>query len=289
MLDMIVSQAANGLVLGFLYVLIALGLSIIFGMLGIVNFAHGAFFATGAYLALVLNREFGWAAALLAPVIAGLISMLVEVTLIRRLYGKEPLLSLILTFALALFGEAVLRLAFGAAPLPFSTPKILSGFVEYGPVLITKYRIAVLAVTALALIAFWGFLEFTPFGRIIRAGSRDAEMVGLLGINLPIVLTSVFGVGCLLAGLAGMLAGPLWTVNPSMAAGAIMPAFVIVTIGGLGSYAGAIIAGVLVGIVTAMTIQFHPDWSGAAMYILMAVILLVRPRGLFGERWERFE
>jgi branched-chain amino acid transport system permease protein len=289
MLDMILSQAVNGLVLGFLYVLIAVGLSIIFGMLGIVNFAHGAFFATGAYLALMLNREFGWAAALLAPIVTGLIGVLVEVVLIRRLYGKEPLLGLILTFALALFVTAILRFTFGAAPLPFSPPKFFSGFVEYGPILITKYRIVVLAVTVFALIVFWAFLEYTPFGRIIRAGSRDAEMVGLLGINLPVVLSSVFGIGCLLAGLAGMLAGPLWTVNPSMGAAAIMPAFVIVTIGGLGSYAGAIIAGVLVGIVTSMTIQFHPDWSGAAMYILMAVILLVRPRGLFGERWERFE
>ncbi|WP_315837466.1 branched-chain amino acid ABC transporter permease [Bradyrhizobium prioriisuperbiae] len=289
MLDMIISQAVNGLVLGFLYVLIAVGLSVIFGMLGIVNFAHGAFFAIGAYLALMLNREFGWGAVLLAPIITGLIGVIVEMVLIRRLYGKEPLLGLILTFALALFIEAMLRLAFGAAPLPFSPPKFLSGFVEYGPILITKYRITVLAVTVFALFVFWSFLEYTPFGRIIRAGSRDAEMVGLLGINLPIVLSGVFGIGCLLAGLAGLLAGPLWTVNPSMAAGAIMPAFVIVTIGGLGSYAGAIIAGVLVGIVTSMTIQFHPDWSSAAMYILMAIILLVRPRGLFGERWERFE
>ncbi len=114
-------------------------------------------------------------------------------------------------------------------------------------------------------------------------------MVGLLGINLPIVLTAVFGLGCLLAGLAGMLAGPLWTINPSMSAGAIMPAFVIVTIGGLGSYAGAIVAGLMVGVVTAITIQFAPDWSSAAMYVLMAIVLLVRPRGLFGERWERFE
>ncbi|TCU72652.1 amino acid/amide ABC transporter membrane protein 1 (HAAT family) [Bradyrhizobium sp. R2.2-H] len=289
MFDMIVSQAVNGLVLGFLYVLIAVGLSVIFGMLGIVNFAHGAFFAIGAYLALTLSREFGWAAALGAPIITGLIGVFVEVALIRRLYGQEPLLGLILTFALALFAEAILRLVFGAAPLPFSPPRVLSGFVEYGPILITKYRIAVLVVTVFALIAFWSFLRYTPFGRIIRAGSRDAEMVGLLGINLPIALSSVFGIGCLLAGLAGMLAGPLWTVNPSMAAGAIMPAFVIVTIGGLGSYAGAIIAGVLVGVVTSMTIQFHPDWSSAAMYILMAIILLVRPRGLFGEKWERFE
>jgi branched-chain amino acid transport system permease protein len=289
MLDMILSQAVNGLVLGFLYVLIAVGLSIIFGLLGIVNFAHGAFFAIGAYLALVLNREFGWWAALLAPLLTGALGVLVEIVLIRRLYGKEPLLGLILTFALALLFESVLRMIFGGAPLPFAAPRLLSGFVEYGPILITKYRMFVLAVTVAALIGFWAFLTYTPFGRIIRAGSRDAEMVGLLGINLPVVFSFVFGIGCLLAGLAGMLAAPLWTVNPTMAAGAIMPAFVIVTIGGLGSYAGAIVAGLLVGLTTAMTIQFQPEWAGAAMYVLMAAILLVRPRGLFGEKWERFE
>lgn len=289
MLDMILSQAVNGLVLGFLYVLIAVGLSIIFGMLGVVNFAHGAFFAIGAYLALVLNREFGWAAALLAPLLTGAIGLAVEQVLIRRVYGKEPLLGLILTFALALLFEAVLRMIFGGAPLPFNAPAFLSGFVEYGPILITKYRMFVLVVTVVALIAFWAFLTYTPFGRIIRAGSRDAEMVGLLGINLPVVFSFVFGLGCLLAGLAGMLAAPLWTVNPSMAAAAIMPAFVIVTIGGLGSYSGAIAAGLLVGLTTAMTIQFQPEWAGAAMYVLMAAILLVRPRGLFGEKWERFE
>lgn len=289
MLDMILSQAVNGLVLGFLYVLIAVGLSIIFGMLGIVNFAHGAFFAVGAYVALVLAREFGWWAALFAPLVTMALGMLVEKVLIRHLYGKEPLLGLILTFALALLAESVLRMIFGGAPLPFSAPKFLTGFVEYGPILMTKYRLFVLAVTVAALVAFWAFLTYTPFGRIIRAGSRDAEMVGLLGINLPVVFSFVFGIGCLLAGLAGLLAAPLWTVTPTMAAGAIMPAFVIVTIGGLGSYAGAIVAGLLVGITVAMTIQFQPEWAGAAMYVLMAAILLVRPRGLFGEKWERFE
>jgi branched-chain amino acid transport system permease protein len=290
MLDMILSQAVNGLVLGFLYVLIAIGLSIIFGLLGIVNFAHGAFFAVGAYFALSLSREFGWVLALLlAPVLTGLVGVVVEFALIRRLYGKEPLLSLILTFALALLIESLLRLVYGGAPLPFSAPKFLAGFVEYGPILITKYRLFVLATTVAALIGLWAFLVYTPYGRILRAGSRDGEMVGLLGINLPRVLSGVFGLGCLLAGLAGVLAAPLWTINPSMAAGAIMPAFVIVTIGGLGSYTGAIIAGLLVGLVTAMTIQFIPEASGAAMYVLMAIILLVRPRGLFGERWERFE
>lgn len=289
MLDVIIGQAANGLVLGFLYVLIAVGLSIIFGLLGIVNFAHGAFFAMGAYFALTLASWFGWWAVLLAPVLTGLAGVLVEIVLIRRLYGKEPLVSLILTFALALFFESLLRLVYGGAPLPFAAPSFLSGFVEYGPVLMTRYRLFVLGTTVASLLGLWAFLAYTPYGRILRAGSRDAEMVGLLGINLPRVLSGVFGLGCMLAGLAGMLAAPLWTVNPTMGAGASMPAFVIVAIGGLGSYAGAIVAGLMVGVTSAMTIEFMPEAAGAAMYVLMAAILLVRPRGLFGERWERFE
>lgn len=289
MLSMILSQAANGLVLGFLYVLIAVGLSVIFGMLGIVNFAHGAFFAVGAYLALTLGQTFGWWAIVLAPIGAGLIGMAIEMLIIRRLYNQDPLISLIVTFALALLFEAVLRSIYGAAPVAYNVPSFLTGFVILGPILLTKYRLFVLAVTVVALAVFWIFLNYTRFGRIIRAGSRDGEMVGLLGINLPVVFSFVFGIGCLLAGLAGALAGPLWTVSPAMAAGAIMPAFVIVTIGGLGSFAGAIISGLLVGLTTAITIQFAPEWSGAAMYVLMAVILLIRPRGLLGERWERFE
>lgn len=289
MLDIILSQVANGLVLGFLYVLIAVGLSIIFGMLGIVNFAHGAFFALGAYFAVTLYNSFGWAAVVFAPVLVGIVGMLVELLLIRRLYGKDPLVSLIVTFALALFIEALIKLFWGAGGQPFSAPPFLGGFVEYGPLLLTTYRVAVMFTTVALLIALWAFITYTPFGRILRAGSRDAEMVGLLGINLPRVLTGVFGLGCAISGIAGLLAAPLWSVTPSMAAGAIMPAFVIVTIGGLGSYLGAIVAGLLVGVVTSLTIQFKPDASAAAMYVLMAAILLVRPRGLFGERWERFE
>lgn len=289
MFELLISQVANGLVLGFLYVLIAIGLSVIFGMLGIVNFAHGAFFALGAYFAVTLQQQFGWYAVIFAPLLAGVVGMLIELTIIRRLYGKEPLLGLIVTFGLALFIEAVIRQFWGAGGQPFSPPAALSGFVIIGPALLTTYRVAVLLVTAMLLVSLWAFLTYTPFGRILRAGSRDPEMVGMLGINLPRVLTGVFGLGCCIAGAAGMLAAPLWTVTPSMAADAIMPAFVIVTIGGLGSYAGAIIAGILVGVVTSLTVQFKPEASAAAMYVLMAIILLIRPRGLFGERWERFE
>lgn len=289
MLDILLSQIASGLVLGGLYVLIAIGLSIIFGLLGIVNFAHGAFFTLGAYFALTLFQYFGWPAVILSPILVGALGMVAERLLIRRLYDKEPLVSLIITFALALLIEASIRLLYGGIGQPFSPPPFLAGFYIWGPVLITKYRFTVLLTTAAVLIGLWLFLEHTPFGRILRAGSRDPEMVGLLGINLPHVLTWVFGLGCAISGIAGVLAAPLWTITPAMATNAIMPAFVVVAIGGLGSFAGAVIAGLLVGVVIALTIQFAPEASGAVMYVFMALMLLLRPRGLLGERWERFE
>ncbi len=289
MLDVVLSQVATGLVLGGLYVLIAIGLSIIFGLLGIVNFAHGGFFALGAYFALTLYQHFGWPAVLAAPLLVGVTGMVVERTLIHRLYDKEPLISLIVTFALALMIEALLRLIYGGIGQPFDQPPFLSGIYLWGPLLITKYRLTVLVVTLALIAGLWAFLQFTRFGRILRAASRDPEMVGLLGIRLPRVLTGVFGLGCALAGVAGVLAAPLWTVIPSMSENAIMPAFVVVVIGGLGSFAGAVIAGLLVGVVTALTIQFQPDAANAMMYVFMAVVLLLRPRGLLGERWERFE
>ena len=289
MLDIILSQVASGLVMGGLYVLIAIGLSIIFGLLGIVNFAHGVFFMLGAYFALTLYQYFGWPAVILAPVCVGAVGMVAERLLIRRLYDKEPLISLIVTFALALLVEATVRLIYGGIGKPFNEPPFLSGLYIWGPVLITKYRLSVLIATGLVLLGLWLFLEKTRFGRVLRAGSRDPEMVGLLGINLPRVLTWVFGLGCAISGIAGMLAAPLWTITPSMSTNAIMPAFVVVAIGGLGSFAGAVIAGLTVGVVIALTIQFYPAASGAVMYVFMALMLLLRPRGLLGERWERFE
>ena len=289
MLSLVMSQLANGLVLGGLYVLMAIGLSVIFGLLGIVNFAHGAFFALGAYFGLTLYGQFGWPAVVLAPVLVGVVGMAVERVLIHHLYDKEPLISLIVTFGLALMMQALTRVIWGGLGLPFNAPEFLSGIFLWGPVLITRYRFTVFLVTVVLLVALWAFLQFTPYGRILRAGSRDPEMVGLLGIRLPRVLTAVFGLGCAIAAVAGLLAAPLWQVVPTMSEDAIMPAFVIVTIGGLGSFPGAVIAGLLVGEVVTMTIQFAPAASGAIMYVFMAIVLLLRPRGLLGERWERFE
>lgn len=289
-ITLLASQLMNGLVLGFLYVLIAAGMSIIFGMLGLVNFAHGVFFALGAYLALTLRPYVGFVGALfLAPIFVGIISLAVERTLLRPLYDKEPLLGLVLTFGLALFIQELIRTIWGAMGNPFDTPNFLSGFLHVGPVFVTRYRLAVLLTTIVALIATWAFLEKTPYGRIVRAGSRDPDMVSMLGINLKTVFTFIFGLGCLLAGLAGVLAAPLWSVVPSMAEQAIMPAFVVVVIGGLGSLRGAVVAGLMVGIAVALSIQFWPEASSSIMYALMIVVLLLRPRGLFGEHWERFE
>lgn len=289
MTEIIVTQLANGLALGFIYVLVAVGLSIIFGMLGLVNFAHGAFFALSAYFALSLYKHFGWTAVALAPLLVGVIGAVVERVLLSRAYGKEPLFGLIMTFAIALLVEALIRVTWGSASQPFAPPGSLEGVVEYGPILLTKYRIAVVVVTGGLLAGLWAFLQFTPYGRILRAGARDPEMIGLLGINIKRVFTGVFGLGTFFAGIAGILAAPLWSVTPNMSESAIMPAFVTVTIGGLGSYAGAVVAGLLVGVVTALTVQFWPEASAASMYALMMVVLLLRPRGLFGERWERFE
>jgi branched-chain amino acid transport system permease protein len=290
MLQLVIAQVINGLVLGFLYVVIALGLSIIFGMIGVVNFAHGVFFALGAYFALTLRPVVGDAGILiLAPVLVGVVGMLVEATLLRPLYDKDPLLGLLLTFGLALFVEELIRTVWGSLGHPFNIPGFLQGFLAYGPIFVTTYGLAVLGITVVILVSIWLFLEKTAWGRVIRAGSRDAEMVSMLGINLRTVFTAAFGLGTALAGIAGVLAAPMWSVVPSMAEMAIMPAFVVVTIGGLGSFKGSVIAGVLVGVSVALTIQFWPAASSAVMYLLMAFVLLVRPRGLFGERWERFE
>lgn len=288
-MEIVFSQLANGLVLGFLYILIAIGLTVILGLLGLVNFAHGAFFALGAYVALSLYENFGWWATFLAPVIVGAVGAITELTLIRHIYGKDPLRGLILTFAIAMGLEALISALWGTVTHSLPVPPILGGFVEIGPVFTTNYRVFVMLVAIAILIGLWAFLIYTPFGRILRAGGRDPEMVSLLGINLPRVWTATFAMGCALTGVAGILAAPLWQITPTMSQNAIMPAFVVVAIGGLGSYLGAVIAGVAVGITIALSVQFWPAASGAAMYALMVVMLLVRPRGLFGVRWERFE
>ncbi len=280
----------NGLVLGALYVLMALGLSIIFGMIGVINFAHGALFTLGAYAAFQVKDALGFAGALVvAPVLVGLFGMLIEATLLRRLYLQDPLQGLLLTFGLAMVLEQGVRLVWGLSPKAFNMPPVFAGALTLGPLTYSKYRSFILVSVILLIVGLMLFLQKTPIGTIVRAGSRDPMMVRLLGISLTPVLTLVFGLGAAFAAIAGVLSAPLAGVQPAMGVNVGTAAFVVVTIGGLGSFWGAIISGLLVGQVVSLSIYFQPRAAEASMYVLMAVILLLRPRGLMGERWEKFD
>jgi branched-chain amino acid transport system permease protein len=280
----------NGLVLGALYVLMALGLSIIFGMIGVINFAHGALFTLGAYVAFQVQDALGFAGALVvAPVLVGLLGMLIESTLLRRLYLQDPLQGLLLTFGLAMVLEQGIRLVWGLSPKAFNVPPAFAGALTLGELSYSKYRGFILVSVILLISGLMLFLQKTPIGTIVRAGSRDPMMVRLLGISLTPVLTLVFGLGTALAAIAGVLSAPLAGVQPAMGVNVGTAAFVVVTIGGLGSFWGAIISGLLVGQVVSLSIYFQPRAAEASMYVLMAVILLLRPRGLMGERWEKFD
>lgn len=286
----LLEHLANGVVVGTYYVILALGLSIIFGMIGFINLAHGAFFAIGAYTALALKDAAGFGGALvMSPILVAVLGMAIEVTILRRLYKGDPLLGLLFTFGLAMVTEQVIRIVAGAGGYPFDAPAALRGSVQLGGFVYSRYRLFTLLCAALAIVGLWLFLEKTRVGTIIRAGTRDPEMVRLLGISLRPVFTAVFGIGIALAAIAGVLSAPLAGVEPAMGTKVGTAAFVVVVIGGLGSFWGPVIAGILVGEIVSFSILFWPPAAEASMYLLMAVILLVRPRGLLGERWEKFE
>ena len=280
----------NGLVLGAIYVLMALGLSIIFGMIGVINFAHGVLYTLGAYVAFQLRDALGFPGALVAaPVLVGMLGMLIEASMLRRLYQEDPLQGLLLTFGLAMVLEQTIRILWGLAPKQFDVPQGLSGALQLGAFTYSKYRSFVLLAVVVLIAGLLLFLQKTPIGTIVRAGSRDPTMVRLLGISLKPVLTLVFGLGVALAAMAGVLSAPLAGVQPAMGLNVGTAAFVVVTIGGLGSFAGAVVSGLLVGQVVSLSIYFQPRIAEASMYLLMALVLLLRPRGLMGERWEKFD
>jgi branched-chain amino acid transport system permease protein len=289
-MSQLIVQLLNGFVLGTLYVLMALGLSIIFGMIGVVNFAHGVLFALGAYLATALSPAIGFGPTLIvSPLAVALIGMAIEAALLRRVYARDPSLGLLLTFGIALIVEQGIRFLWGPAGLPFNIPGVFSGLLQMGGIQYSTYRAFILVFTGILLAATWLFLEKTPYGHIIRAGSRDPEMVQMMGIDLSNIFTMVFGIGTVMAAGAGVLAAPLWGVHPAMGTSALLPSFAVVTIGGLGSFWGAVITGILVGEVVGLTVMFWPIASDLIIYVLMALVLLVRPRGLLGEVWERFD
>lgn len=287
---LLLEQIVNGLLVGSYYILLSLGLSLIFSLGGVVNLAHGAFYAVGAYLAWEVEKRAGFFGAMgLSPVGVALIGMLVERFALRRLYSKDPMLGLLFTFGLALTAEQALRMIWGSTGLPFALPDALRGQLILGDFIYSYYRLFMLAVAAVAVGGCWLLLNKTAFGMVVRAGTRDAEMVRALGINLRPTLTAVFALGVALAGLAGVLSAPLAGVQPAMGTEILTATFVVVVIGGLGSFWGVVLAGLLVGAVRGVTIYFYPPAAEASMYLLMVLLLLFRPRGLMGERFEKFE
>jgi branched-chain amino acid transport system permease protein len=284
-------QVLNGLLDGVYYLLIALGLSLIFSLGGIVNLAHGAFYAIGAYLTVVLANHIGFGGALIAsPIAVALIGILLERFLFRRFYREDPILSLLLTFGLALVAEQILRMVFGAPPLSFAIPQALRGQIFIGDFIYSFYRTILLAIAVLCVAGLWFLLQRTAFGRVVRAGVQNPDMVGALGISLEPYMAAVAALGIGLAGLAGVLLAPIYSIHPAMGQEIITPAFVVVVIGGLGSFWGVVVAALLVGLAKGMMVAAgYAQFSTAAIYGLMLLVLLFRPRGLFGERILRFE
>ena len=283
-------QVLNGLMIGGYYLLIALGLSLIFSLGGIVNLAHGAFYALGAYGAVVLTQHVGFGGALvLSPVLVGLLGIAFERLLLRRFYQSDPILGLLLTFGLAMIAEQVIRMIWGSSPLAYSIPSALKGQVVLGDFIYSRYRLVMLLVVIGAMIGLWWLLNRTAFGRVVRAGTQRPDMVAVLGIRLNHYMTGAVVLGVSLAALAGVLLAPLAGVHPAMGAEIMTAAFVVVVIGGMGSFWGVVLAAVLVGVVRGITTFFYPPASEASMYVLMILVLLLRPRGLLGERIERFE
>jgi branched-chain amino acid transport system permease protein len=286
----ILEQVLNGLLVGAYYLLIALGLSLIFSLGGLVNLAHGAFYALGAYFAVKLADMLGFAGVLIvSPVLVAVVGLVIERLLFRRFYRQDPALGLLLTFGLAMIAEQALRLIFGAAPIPFSIPDALRGQVLVGDFIYSRYRLLMLAIAAVAVAGLWFLLQRTPFGRVVRAGVQNPDMVAALGISLAPYMSAVVAISVALAALAGVLLAPITGVHPAMGAEILTASFVVVVIGGLGSFWGVVFAALIVGVVRGLTVYFFPAAAEASMYLLMVLVLLVRPRGLFGERIQRFE
>jgi len=286
----LLEQVINGLLSGGYYLLIALGLSMIFSLGGIVNLAHGAFYAIGAYFAIEISALWGFGSAIIiSPILVGLIGIAFERFILRRFYSADPIISLLLTFGLSMVIEQLIRMAWGAAPLASSIPTALRGNIVVGEFLYSRYRLIILGAVILLLVAIWLLLNRTSFGRVVRAGVQKPDMVAALGIKLQPYMTGIVVIGVMLAASAGVMFSPIVGVHPAMGSEIMTAAFVVVVIGGLGSFWGVVLAAILVGVVKGITIHFIPPAGEASMYLLMVLVLLFRPRGLFGERIERFD
>lgn len=276
--------ALNGLILGLIYVAIAIGLTIIFGMLRLVNFAHGAFYAVGAYAGLIVSDHLGfYAGVVAAPIVVGLFALLLDRVLLRLFYEREPTAQILVTFGIALVVEEALRLGFGGTTRQVPIPAGLDGAVSLVGLQYPAYRLVLAAAIVAIVIAVWFFIERTNYGLIVRAGIRDRIMVQLLGENVRAASTIIFVLGAALAGLIGVAASPIYSVDPGTGFNFLIPSFVVVVIGGLGSFWGAVAGGIVVGELLSITQVAFPAISDVVIYVAMALVLLLRPQGLFGE------
>ena len=278
-------QAFIGLSLGSIYVMMASGLSLIFGLMRVVNFAHGSFYMLGAYTLVYLISLIGnfWLCLIVAPILIGILGILIEVGGIRRLYGTEEFNPLLFTLGLNYVFVDIIRILFGLGGIGSSIPKGLTGMVNLGFMMFPKYRFFMILAGAAVVVLIWLFINRTNIGMVVRAGTKDNEMVQMLGINVRLVWTLIFGLGIALAALSGALIAPITGTIPEMGMFMVIEAFVVVVIGGMGSFAGSIVAGILVGEVIAITNLFYPQAGTVAIFILMAIILLTTKAGLFGE------
>ena len=274
----------NGLITGAFYALLALGLALILGLNNTINFAQGAFMALAAYFAYTLEPSLGfWGALAVAPLLAGVLGLVVEVFLIRRLYKRDPLYSLLLTFGLALIMQDVIRTVWGANGVPLSIPESLGHPLSQTYFFLTGYRLFVVAVALVGTAVLFGVLRYTRLGIRIRAGNADLETVSALGVNIYLLRTANFVIGIVFAGVAGILAAGQLGLEPTMGDGLLMPAFVAIVVGGVGSLLGSLLGGLLIGVASGITTAYFPAASEAVIYLIMGLMLVVRPRGLMGQ------
>src|ERR1700730_10992018 len=284
MTQLILFNVTNGLIIGAFYVLMALGLSLILNLSNVINFAHGNFLALGGYLAYTLSPALGyWGALLVSPLLTALVGLAVERLMIRRVYNRDPVYSLLLTFGFAFVMQDVARYVWGPNGLPLGLPDFLSQPISAELFFVTWYRVFMVFVVIVVVLGLFGFLRYTRVGVRIRAGTLDLETVASLGVNISFLRTFNFGLGCFLAGLSGVLAAGQIGLNPNRGDDLLMPSFIAIIVGGVGSLIGTLFGGLLIGMAAALTTVFYPSASEAVIYAILMAVLLLRPRGLLGE------
>jgi branched-chain amino acid transport system permease protein len=280
-------QLLLGLINGSFYALLSLGLAIIFGLLNIINFAHGAQYMMGAFATWMLLTYLGigyWGALILAPILVGVIGILMEKVLISRLHHLDHLYGLLLTFGLALIIQGGFRIQYGVSGLPYGIPPLLAGGQNLGFMFLPNYRLWVIVLSLAVCLVTWVIIEKTKIGAYLRAATENPTLVQAFGVNVPRLITLTYGAGVALAALAGVLAAPIYSVNPNMGADMIIVVFAVVVIGGMGSIAGSIVTGFALGLVEGLTKVFYPEASSTVIFVIMVIVLLVKPAGLFGRR-----